>query len=163
MFEWHFEFKDIKGTHQAAIDLVIREFMHDIAEFAFESFARHIPFDSGRTLNALSEGRVNKTPWGYTVDVGVEPVSTVRDGESPLYPLFVHEGTGIFRSDGKGKMIYPEHGNVMAFEKSTGETVFTRWVRGQAPQPYSEIVDEETNEYIRGREKILAATLSTLL
>lgn len=144
-------------------DLIIRGFVEDFASFAEDSFIKHVPYASGRTLNAIHKGKVEKTPFGYQAEVGVKSIFGLREGESPDYPLFVHEGTGLWADGGTGSAITPLNGNVIAFEKLGEGTVFTRWVSGQAPQPYLEDVEEEVSEYIFKKKRELAAILSKLV
>lgn len=146
-------------------DLLIREWLEDVAQFMYDSFTKWIPVSSGATLAALEKGNVNKTIYGYSVEVGVgrvfKPRSFIYEFNEPNYPLFVHEGTGIYGE--RGGRIYASHGNVMAFEKEGEGTVFTRWVEGQHPQPYSEAVEEETDAYIELHKHDLAEAFNKLV
>lgn len=163
---------DFEGqVDQQKADAFYRDFMEDIAEEAYKLFVEHIPLGpTGRTLAALSKGDVNKHPGGlWTVSVGVGHVPVGED-EDEDYPLFVHEGTGIFKQ-GVGRsrdaqneaIIYPEHGNVMVFEKKGEGTIFTRWVEGQKPQPYLDTVDRELQPYLQLQKRRLAAIMSLLI
>lgn len=158
--QFEFDDEDFFGfLDEPKADLIIREWLHDIANFAEDAFARHIPFKSGRTLRALSKGRVNKTPYGYTIDIGIHPIFGLKYGEDPEYPRYVHEGTGIHYD---GSAIVPLNGNVMAFEKLGEGTVFTRFVEGQKPQPYIDDVEREIQAEIIIRKADLALMLNAL-
>lgn len=144
------------------IDLVIRDWMHGIGDFARTSFIQNVPIQSGRTLEHISESRVNKIGGNFwTVSVGIEPIPPSHPGESPDYPKYFEEGTGFFGD--RGDFITPEHGNVMAFEKASGETVFTRWTVGQPPQHILDQVDTETNAYIEATKAEVVAKISALI
>jgi hypothetical protein len=144
----------------AKADLIIREWVHGIADFAEDAFYRHTPYSSGRMLNAITQGRVNKTPYGYTVNIGIAPIFGLKYGESPEYPRFVEEGTGIFGP--RGKAIMPQNGNVMAFEKLGEGTVFTRWVEGQKPQSFMDDIEDEVGAEIVLKKAELAIILDAL-
>lgn len=144
----------------AKAELVIREWLHEIADLAEDSFYKHVPYASGRMAHAITQGRVNKTPYGYTVDIGIAPVFGLHYGESPEYPRYVEEGTGIYY-EGGGK-ITPSHGNVIAFEKLGEGTVFTRWVEGQPPQHFMEKIEDEVRGEIILKKAELAVMLNAL-
>jgi hypothetical protein len=160
IYESDFTFAD-----RIKAEVIFREFMEDVADVAVKSFQRHVPFDSGRTWEAISASPVNKTPYGYTVSVGIEPIVDLMSGESEIYPVFVHEGTGMFSDD--PHWIVPQHGNVMVFdvydaaEESGWRTVVTRNTEGQEAQPYLDTVEGEVNAYIRLKKREVARLLNS--
>lgn len=163
MFTYEFDTSDIEGANSVKADALVRAWMHEVADFIEDLFVQKVPYQTGRTLHAVRQGRINKTSYGYSMEVGVGQIFGLKYGESPNYPLFVHEGTGIFR-DGAGEsgLVTPSHGNVMAFEKLGEGTVFTRWVEGQPAQPYLEEITAETDAHLVMKKRELAAALSAL-
>jgi hypothetical protein len=160
---WDFDDEDFFGfLDDAKADLIIRDWLHEIADFAEDSYYRHVPYASGRTLAAINKSRVNKTPYGYTVEVGIGPIFGLHYGESPEYPVFVDQGTGIFGPEGESGLITPQNGNVIAFEKLGEGTIFTRFVEGQEAQNYSEKIHEEVDAEIVIKKAELAVMLSAL-
>lgn len=159
---WEFDDEDLFGfLDEPKADLIIRQWLHDIADFAEDSFYRHVPYATGRTLAAISESRVNKTPYGFTVEVGIGQIFGLHYGEDPEYPKYVHEGTGIYGP--RGMPIMPTNGNVIAFDKLGEGTIFTRWVEGQRPQPYIDDVEREVQAEIILKKADLALMLSALI
>lgn len=152
----------VKGQLQnERLGMLFREFVEDLADFAKGSFQRHVPIgDTFRTFEAVNSTRAVKRPFGYEASAGVGRVPTLGR-ESSQYPLFVHRGTGIFNRDG-GTPIYPTHGNVLVFHNKAGEKIFTRWVKGQVPQPYLEEVRAETNAYYEAKKHELKAIVKYL-
>lgn len=75
---------------------------------------------------------------------GVQPV-VGRQGGSPLYPLYVHEGTGIYGR--LHRVIKSRRAKFMVFWGRTG-LVFARSVRGQRPQPYMTRAYEVAAAYV---------------
>jgi hypothetical protein len=161
MLEFEYTFDENEHPDDLRVELVLRNFMHDIADFARDSFYKHVPQgDSLRTLESVEEGRVNKTPYGFEVEIGITPIEEVEEGESPYYPLFVHEGTGLFSDD--PHWIVPTHGNVMVFERG-GDVIFTRQTTGQPAQPYLDTVEEETHVYIELKKQEVARLIQQLM
>jgi hypothetical protein len=83
-------------------NLLLKEFLEDAAEFAYQDFKRKVPtrrtkrtrLKNGRTKSAVrKDKRVTKTAFGYQIAIGVNRIKNLREGESPEYPLFVHQGT----------------------------------------------------------------------
>jgi hypothetical protein len=64
---------------------------------------------------------------------------------SQIYPLFVHEGTGLFGR--LHRVITPKRAKVMVFMGRTG-LVKARFVRGQKPQPYMREAYADARAYI---------------
>lgn len=144
------------------VDLLMREFMGDVRDKVIELFQEHVPRESGRTYDAISAGDINKTAFGYSVQVGIESIQELKAGESEYYPLFVHEGTGLF-SD-RPHWIQPLHGNVMTFEnKKTGDYIITRNTQGQEAQPYLDTVEERADHYLTLKKRELAAIINRTL
>lgn len=174
MFDLEWNISNIKGQGEAHIEIIVRDWLDDIAHFAEMSFERHVPFKTGRMAAAVREGVVNKHPWGWSVSIGIDPVDEVDPGESPNYPKFVEEGTGIFGNN--HDVIKPQHGNVMVFsvtkKKFPGFTknpnarelaegvIFTRHVQGQPAQHYLEDTYQEVKAVIRLRKRELARRIS---
>lgn len=178
MYDLSWNIPNIKHQSDARIEIIVRDWLDDIAGFAKESFQENVPFKTGRLFEAISEGRVDKHPWGWSVSIGIEPIEELKPGESPEYPLFVSEGTGLFGE--RGQLITAQHGNVMVFsvedKAEPGFTklapskkeleqgvIFTRNVEGQEPQPFIEETYQEVNWYIRVRKRELAARISHAL
>lgn len=83
-------------------NLLLKEFLEDAAEFAYQDFKRKVPtrrtkrtrLKNGRTKSAVrKDKRATKTAFGYKIAIGVTRIKNLREGESPEYPLFVHQGT----------------------------------------------------------------------
>lgn len=167
MFTVTVDTNDVEGANDAKAEALVRAWMHEIGDFVEDLFVQKVPYASGRTLHAVRQGRINKTPYGYTMEVGVGQIFGLKYDESPDYPLFVHEGTGIFanRADGSSDagLITPQHGNVIAFEKLGEGTVYTKWVQGQRAQPYLDEITEESDAYITVKKAELAAALNALI
>jgi hypothetical protein len=64
---------------------------------------------------------------------------------SQTYPLFVHEGTGLFGR--LHRVITPRRARYMVFRGRTG-LVVARSVRGQRPQPYMREAYEDARAYV---------------
>lgn len=158
--------EDWWGGNHAKTRALLHDFMDDVADFAIRSLRKHVPVDTGRTYDHIHRGNVEKTPYGYKVEVGILPIEMLKKGESPDYPVFVHEGTGLFGEE--RHWIVPQHGNIMVFDvdggpgniDNGGHTVFTRNVEGQPAQPYMDTVTAETSDYIRLKKRELAAILN---
>ncbi len=166
---------------QTEIDTTIKEFLEEMAIFAEESFRQHVPVgDTLGIYEAIYRDRVKKRGDLFSVDVGITNVEPVEPGVDPKYPLFVDEGTGLFGP--KHELIYPEHGNVLAFtvassewvvpnrraggnlfDAGPGQTVFTRYIEGQKPQHFSEKVDEETAAFFKIKKRELGRILSRII
>lgn len=147
----------------AEVELLLRDFVEDVAQKAAASFRRKVPIgDTFRTWESVGINGPFKTATGqWRATAGVGPIEKLKPGESPNYPIFVHEGTGLFRKNNPG-LIYPQHGNVMVFEVD-GQTIFTRYTQGQPAQPYIQEVQEETERYMRLKKRELAALINNLL
>lgn len=85
---------------------------------------------------------------------GVQPVPNPGRG-SRLYPLYVHEGTGLYGR--LGRVITPRRAKAMVFPGggkpwptmfgTTGKVV-KHTIRGQRPQPYMRLAYDEAREYV---------------
>lgn len=153
------------GGNHAKIKAILHDFMDDVADFAIKSLQRNVPLgDTGRTFEHIHRGNVERTAYGYKVEIGILPIELLKSGESADYPVFVHEGTGMFSDD--PHWIVPQHGNVMVFEvddgtmSGGGRTIFTRNVEGQEAQPYMDTVEKETSAYIRLKKREIAALIN---
>jgi hypothetical protein len=159
----------------ATVSLFVKQFVADIADYALHSAQKHIP--KGETLRSLEALEVlgperGATKGSWVANVGLGEVESLGDEhESPIYPVFVHEGTGLFANQetyegryggGESGLIRPANGNIMVFEKEGEGSVFTRHVEGQLPQPWSEDVHRETDEYVRLRKRVLAGKIQAL-
>lgn len=101
-----------------------------------------------------------------TARFGVQPVPNPGRG-SRLYPLFVHEGTGLYGR--MHRLIASKRGNLMVFPGggkpwptmfgTTGKVVKLT-VRGQHPQPYMRVGYEAASAYV---ESQLADLLNRLV
>ncbi len=134
-----------------------KEFVEDAADVAYRSFQRHAPVGlTGRTHEAIFKTRATiSETGGYEASAGVSEVEGASD---PRYPLYVHEGTGIF---GPSKApIFATHGNVMVFEKEGEGAVFTRWVQGQEAQPYLQDVADDVQRWIRVHKHDIVRTIN---
>lgn len=151
-----------RGSKDREADAEIRAWLHTVGEEAQIAMIRHAPYDTGALVEHINEGRVNRLAGGnfYSVSVGIDPIPPKQEGESPEYPRYVAFGTGVY---GEGHaMIFPTHGNVIAFQKSTGETVFTRFVHGQKPNRFLEEAYHDTEKYIAATKHELAAALAEI-
>lgn len=180
MLELQFKTSHFKGeSANARTELIVRDFLDDIANFAKTAYEKNVPIKTGRMLAAISESRVDKHPWGWSVTIGIDRIGEVKPGESPEYPAMVSRGTGIFNREGGGGPITVHHGNVMVFsiadKKYPGFTkipnkrelaegvIFTRSVKGQQPNFFQEKTSQEVIEYIRVKKKELARRLGAVV
>lgn len=89
-------------------------------------------------------------------EAGVRPGMTIG-GRDPMYPLYVHEGTGLYRRSDAGlfgprDVIRPNRpGGVLRFEKRGEGPKYRKWVRGQKPQPFVYYAYQMTKLYVRAR------------
>lgn len=83
---------------------------------------RLAPVDTGRLRSSISTEMVSRdTP-------------TARVGTNVKYAPYVHNGTGIYGP--RGAVIRSVQASVLVFTPRGGSTVFTRFSRGQRPQPF---------------------------
>lgn len=164
-FEAEWRFSHFKGQSDARVEVIVREWLDDIAGFAVDSFRNHVPVQSGELLESIEEGRVDKHPYGWSVSISVT---------SP-HADWVYEGTGLFGP--KHQIITAEHGNVLVFsigekhdpvftkgkvgKKEMAEgVIFTKKMKGQRPNPFLDEVHKDVDQYVRGKKRELAARLS---
>jgi hypothetical protein len=81
---------------------LIRDLLEDAADAAYLSFKQRVPtrrtktkrLVKGRTKSAVrKQKRARRTAFGYEINIGVQRITKLREGEDPEYPLFVHGGT----------------------------------------------------------------------
>ncbi len=158
--------------HEAKFQALIKEWAEDVAEFAESAFQFEQPVgNTGRMLSATSSTRATRiagTTFGYEASAGISEIDETRgnDPEEGLYPLYVLKGTGIYgpHADLYGTKGYlPAHGNVMVFEKLGEGPIFTRYVKGQEPNPFFDIVIRETKAYAKVKLRELKAIVKYLL
>lgn len=159
---------------RAVLDGLYRDFMKDIGRVGAAALREVVPFEIStqeHMINYIDAGEVDKHSWGYSIDVGILPIEGAPD---PEYPKYVDQGTGIYnlrasggnfriaRGSRKGSFASPasalitsSSGNVMVFEKEGEGTIFTRWVKGQRPQNFSDQVERKMEQYIKLRKQKL--------
>jgi hypothetical protein len=152
-----------RSGKQGEVDIILREFVDDILDYAFERLRQNVPDDSGETFSAVNRSRVNKVLYGYEGTVGIDKIPPSKEGESEDYPYFVDQGTGLF-NEGDPHWIEAEHGNVMVFHgHRDGQLIITRFVEGQPGQHFLDKTEKETGEYVRMKKRELAAIINNLL
>lgn len=113
----------------------VRELVEDVADAAAENLRQHAPgnFKIAALVAATRASRL-ETGGGYEATAGV-----TRDpqpgGGNPDWPVFPDIGTG--RHGEFQRDIVSPAGNMMVFEYQ-GRTIFTRKVKGQEAQHYSD-------------------------
>jgi len=179
-YEWSYgKFKaeveillNIPGKFKAEVEILLKEFMDDIADFTEEQFRDNVPIgaspEGGRTQEHIS-GNVEKTKYGFALSVGVEPISTLKPGEDPQYPIYVHGGTGHFNPF-EPHDILPANGNIMQYITYSsgpffgpGDVIKTRFTKGQEAQPYLDRISREVNAYIRVKKRELSAKIVNII
>jgi hypothetical protein len=131
--------------------------LNEAARVGAASARIHAPKDQRRLVAAISEDDFRFTVGQGSIEAsfGVRDVSRATrgaggrfTGSSPgarRYPLWVHEGTGLYGHF--HRVITPKRRKFMVFVGRTG-LVFARSVRGQKPQPYMRHGYEEARAYI---------------
>ena len=127
------------------------------ARVGAEAARRHAPKGaSGRLEDAIENDAIVFRIRGNEIAArfGVQPVPNPARG-SRLYPLYVHEGTGLFGR--LGRLIVVKRAKAMVFPGggkpwptmfgSTGRVVKVT-VQGQKPQPYMRLAYEEAQSYV---------------
>ena len=116
----------------------------------------YAPERTRRLKRKLESTPANREPTGaLEARVGVGEIHELpggrsgpaREGQS-LYPLFVHEGTGLFGAH--HRLIRPRRAKAMRFVGRTG-LVYAKTVKGQRPQPYMAEAFEDVNAFVRAR------------
>jgi hypothetical protein len=139
----------------------IRRRMHEVLEEASRIGAQsariYAPKDKALLVNAIKDDSVQFTMSDGTVEArfGVSPVDRSTRGEggrftgskagSRRYPIYVHEGTGLYGH--LKRVITPKRASPMVFLGRTG-WVRTKSVRGQRPQPFMRHGYEDARAYI---------------
>lgn len=129
------------------------EVLNEAARIGVQSARIYAPKGQSRDLvNHITEDSIQITAHESFVQAtfGVQPVLPRGTGGrfvagSRLYPLYVHEGTGIYGP--LKRAITPKRAKFMVFVGRTG-LVKTKSVRGQRPQPYMEHAYDDARAYI---------------
>jgi hypothetical protein len=141
------------GNVRSAVTPVLRR----AARLGAETARMHAPKGTtGRLEGAISDDAIVFRIRGDYIAArfGVQPVSEPGRGSS-LYPMYVHEGTGIYGR--RHRLITPRRAPTMVFPGggkawpiAAGRTGFVerRAVRGQRPQPYMTRAYEEARAYV---------------
>jgi hypothetical protein len=119
--------------------------LNQAARIGVQSARIYAPKDKGLLVRAITEDAVRLTAGQEFIEAsfGVQDVSRATRGAggrftgskpgSRRYPLWVHEGTGLYGR--LQRLITPRRASHMVFVGRTG-LVFTKTTRGQRPQPY---------------------------
>lgn len=141
------------GNIRGAVTPVLRQ----AARVGAEAARLHAPRGStGRLAGAIADDAIVFRIRGdvATARFGVQPVRNPGRG-SPLYPIFVHEGTGLYGR--RHRLITPRRSPAMVFPRGgkpwpvvagRSGVVIARAVRGQKPQPYMLTAYEEARVYV---------------
>lgn len=105
--------------------------------------------------NIADEGITFRVTGGFvTARFGVQPVRSPGRG-SPLYPMFVHQGTGLFGRVGRmitakraPRMVFPAGGKPWPIAAGRTGMVVRLAVRGQRPQPYMDRAYDTARAYV---------------
>lgn len=110
-----------------------------------------------RLVNAIRDDTIQFAATGTHIEAsfGVSPVSRATRGEggrftgsapgSRKYPVYVHEGTGLYGR--LNRLITPRRARAMVFVGRTG-LVVRRTIRGQRPQPFMREAYMDARAYI---------------
>jgi hypothetical protein len=140
------------GVQRALGDL-----LDESARIGRQSAEIYAPERSRRLKRKLVSTPANREPTGaLEARVGVGEVHDFpgRGAAGPpsegaeLYPLYVHEGTGLFGA--YHRLIRPRRAKLMMFPGRTG-LIRAKTTQGQRPQPYLAEAFEDVTAYIRGR------------
>lgn len=111
---------------------------------------------TGRLAANIAEDAIVFRIRGDTVAArfGVQPVRDPGRG-SPLYPIYVHEGTGLhgrlrrlITVRKSPTMVFPGGGKPWPVQHGHTGVVVRRFIRGQRPQPYMTVAYEEAKVYV---------------
>jgi len=127
------------------------------ARIGAQSARIYAPKDTHRLVRAITDDAVQLTAGQHTIEAsfGVQPVSRHTRGAggrftgstkgSRIYPLWVHEGTGLYGAFKRA--ITPKRAQYMRFVGRTG-LIYKKSVKGQKPQPYMRHGYEDAKDYI---------------
>lgn len=111
---------------------------------------------TGKLQNAITNDSISFRVRGDLVDArfGVQPVGSPGRG-SRLYPLYVHEGTGLHArierlivAKRAKKMVFPAGGKAWPTRFGKTGSVSVTATKGQRAQPYMRFAFEEANAYV---------------
>jgi hypothetical protein len=131
--------------------------LNEATRIGVESARVHAPKDQRLLVNAISKDSIQFTAGQEFIEAsfGVSPVSRATRGAggrftgssegSRIYPLYVHEGTGLYGR--LHRLIRPKRARAMVFVGRTG-LVVRRTIKGQRPQPYMEHGYQDARAYI---------------
>lgn len=139
------------GVHRALGDL-----LDEGARVGRQSAEIYAPERTRRLKRRLESHPARREPTGaLEAQVGIGEIHELPGGRTgpllenqSLYPLYVHEGTGLFGA--YHRLIRPRRAKVMRFVGRTG-MVHAKTVRGQQPQPYMAEAFEDVYAYVRAR------------
>lgn len=135
----------------------VADVLNRAARIGVASARVHAPKDKRLLVAAISEDSIQFTVRRDHVEAsfGVGPVSRATRGAGGRftgsasgarnYPLWVHEGTGLYGHF--HRLITPRRAKAMAFVGRTGFVV-TKTVRGQRPQPYMQRGYDDARAYV---------------
>jgi len=126
--------------------------LNEAARIGVQSARIYAPKRTGELTKHIKEQDVGLSIVGDSIEAsfGVSRVLPRGSGGrfkggSQLYPLYVHEGTGIFGR--YRRIITPRRARYMVFRGRTG-LVVTSFTRGQKPQPYMQEAYSDARAYI---------------
>jgi hypothetical protein len=131
--------------------------LNQAARIGVQSARIYAPKDKMLLVRAITEDAVRFTAGQESIEAsfGVQPVSRATRGEGGRftgskpgarnYPLWVHEGTGLYGR--LHRLITPRRASHMVFVGRTG-FVRKRTIRGQKPQPYMTEAYADARAYI---------------
>jgi hypothetical protein len=141
------------GNVRGAVTPVLR----DAARIGTTAARLHAPRGStGRLSGAIEDDGIVFRIRGDTVAArfGVQPVGDPGRG-SRLYPIYVHEGTGLYGRLHRiitprraPAMVFPAGGKPWPVEIGRTGRVVKRTIRGQRPQPYMNRAYDEAKAYV---------------
>lgn len=128
--------------------------LNEAARIGTQSARIYAPKRSGALVSHIKEEDVRFSPGDDHIEAsfGVSRVFPREAGSgrfragSQTYPLFVHEGTGIFGR--YRRVITPRRARYMVFRGNTGRIIRTEFTRGQRAQPYMREAYADARSYI---------------
>jgi hypothetical protein len=133
------------------------EVLNQAARIGVHSARIYAPKDKELLVNAITEDSIRFTAGQEFIEAsfGVQRVNRSTRGAggrftgskpgSRIYPLWVHEGTGLYGR--LHRLIRPKRKKAMVFVGRTG-LVITKSVKGQRPQPYMTEAYMDARAYI---------------